>query len=62
MSLNDAVRLLADAGRDGPAFLLTDGADQYLLTDPQPDRLAEVMPRIIRRAGGAWPRRCCASC
>ena len=42
--LNDAVRLLADAGRDGPAFLLTDGADQYLLTDPQPDRLAEVMP------------------
>ena len=42
--LNDAVRLLADAGRDGPAFLLTDGADQFLLTDPQPDRLAEVMP------------------
>jgi uncharacterized protein (DUF1015 family) len=42
--LNDAVQLLADAGRDGPAFLLTDGADQYLLTDPQPDRLAEVMP------------------
>ncbi len=42
--LNDAVRLLADAGRDGPAFLLTDGTDQYLLTDPQPDRLAEVMP------------------
>ncbi len=43
--LNDAVQLLADAGRNGPAFLLTDGADQYLLTDPQPDRLAEVMPR-----------------
>ena len=42
--LNDAVQLLADAGRDGPAFLLTDGADQYLLTDPRPDRLAEVMP------------------
>ena len=43
--LNDAVRLLADAGRDGPAFLLTNGADQYLLTDPQPDLLAEVMPQ-----------------
>ena len=43
--LNDAVQLLADAGRDGPAFLLTDGTDQYLLTDPQPDWLAEVMPR-----------------
>jgi uncharacterized protein (DUF1015 family) len=42
--LDDAVQLLADAGREGPAFLLTDGADQYLLTDPQPDRLAEVMP------------------
>ena len=42
--LDDAVQLLAAAGRDGPAFLLTDGADQYLLTDPQPDRLAEVMP------------------
>jgi len=43
-NLDDAVRALADAGQDGPAFLLTDGADQYLLTDPHPDRLAEVMP------------------
>ena len=45
--LDDAVRVLADAGRRGPAFLLTDGTDgaaQYLLTDPQPGRLAEVMP------------------
>src|SRR5271165_5901745 len=43
-NLDDAVRMLADAGRDGPAFLLTDGAEQYLLTDPHPDRLAEAMP------------------
>jgi len=43
-NLDDAVRVLADAGRDGPAFLLTDGTEQYLLTEPHPDRLAEVMP------------------
>ena len=42
--LDDAVRLLADAGRAGPAFLLADGTEQYLLTDPHPDRLARVMP------------------
>ncbi len=40
----DAVRALADAGRDGPAFLLTDGTEQYLLTDPHPHRLAQAMP------------------
>jgi uncharacterized protein (DUF1015 family) len=43
-NLDDALRELADAGRDGAAFLLTDGTEQYLLTDPDPDRLAEVMP------------------
>ena len=43
-NLDDAVRMLADAGRDGPAFLLTDGTEHYLLSDPHPDRLAEVMP------------------
>ena len=42
--LDEAVRSLAEAGRGGPAFLLTDGTVQYLLTDPQPGRLAEVMP------------------
>ena len=42
--LDDAVRMLARAGQHGPAFLLTDGAEQYLLTDPHPDRLAEAMP------------------
>ena len=42
--LDDAVRMLARAGQHGPAFLLMDGAEQYLLTDPHPDRLAEAMP------------------
>ena len=46
--LDEAVRVLADAGRRGPAFLLTDGltdgSAHYLLSVPQPGRLAEVMP------------------
>ena len=46
--LDEAVRVLADAGRRGPAFLLTDGltdgSAHYLLTEPQPGRLTEVMP------------------
>jgi uncharacterized protein (DUF1015 family) len=41
--LEDAVATLADAGRDGPAFLLTDGDEYYLLTEPAPGRVAEVM-------------------
>jgi uncharacterized protein (DUF1015 family) len=43
-SLDGALPALADAGRDAAAFLITDGAEQYLLTDPRPDRLAEAMP------------------
>ena len=43
-NLDDAVRMLADAGRDGPAFLLTDGTEHFLLSGPHADRLAEVMP------------------
>jgi hypothetical protein len=39
-----AVARLAQAGRGGPAFLLTDGGEQYLLTEPAPDRVAEAMP------------------
>jgi uncharacterized protein (DUF1015 family) len=39
-----AVAGLAQAGRGGPAFLLTDGGEQYLLTEPAPDRVAEAMP------------------
>jgi uncharacterized protein (DUF1015 family) len=39
-----AVAALGQAGRSGPAFLLTDGGEQYLLTDPVPDRVAEAMP------------------
>jgi uncharacterized protein (DUF1015 family) len=42
--LDDAVRTLADAGQDDPAFLLTDGAEHYLVTSPRPDRLAAAMP------------------
>jgi uncharacterized protein (DUF1015 family) len=39
-----AVARLAQAGRGGPAFLLTDGGEQYLLTEPAPERVAEAMP------------------
>jgi uncharacterized protein (DUF1015 family) len=39
-----AVAALAQAGRSGPAFLVTDGGEQYLLTEPAPDRVAEAMP------------------
>jgi uncharacterized protein (DUF1015 family) len=42
--LDGAVAALAGAGQVGPAFLLTDGDEQYLLTDPAPERLAEAMP------------------
>jgi uncharacterized protein (DUF1015 family) len=42
--LDTAVATLAQAGRSGPAFLLTDGGEQYLLTEPAPDRVAEAMP------------------
>jgi hypothetical protein len=42
--LGRAVTALAEAGRRGPAFLLTDGSEQYLLTGPAPDRVAEAMP------------------
>jgi hypothetical protein len=42
--LDTAVATLAQAGRRGPAFLLTDGREQYLLTEPAPDRVAEAMP------------------
>src|SRR6202012_1840027 len=41
-SLDDAVAALGQAGRHGPAFLLTDGDEQYLLTDPVPGRVAEA--------------------
>jgi uncharacterized protein (DUF1015 family) len=43
-ALGPAVTALAEAGRHGPAFLLTDGSEQYLLTGPAPERLAEAMP------------------
>ncbi|HYZ54635.1 MAG TPA: DUF1015 domain-containing protein [Streptosporangiaceae bacterium] len=43
-SLDGGLRTLAEAGRGGTAFLITDGAEQYLLTDPRPGCLAEAMP------------------
>ncbi|WP_374216273.1 DUF1015 domain-containing protein [Frankia sp. R82] len=36
---------LAAAGRDGPAFVLTDGASAHLLTAPDPALLARSLPR-----------------
>jgi uncharacterized protein (DUF1015 family) len=42
--LDDAVRTLAGAGQRDPAFVLTDGAEHFLLTSPRPDRLAAAMP------------------
>jgi hypothetical protein len=42
--LTEAVAALARAGQGGPAFLLADGCEQYLLTSPVPERLAEAMP------------------
>jgi uncharacterized protein (DUF1015 family) len=42
--LDEAVTALAEAGRDGPAFLLTDGTEHYLLTEPRADRAEAAMP------------------
>jgi uncharacterized protein (DUF1015 family) len=42
--LGRALEALADAGREGPAFLLAGGDQFYLLTDPDPVQLDEAMP------------------
>lgn len=42
--LDGALAELAEAGRDGPAFLLTDGTEHYLLSEPRPERLDAAMP------------------
>jgi uncharacterized protein (DUF1015 family) len=42
--LAPAVAALGRAGAHGPAFLLADGCQQYLLTSPDPERVAEAMP------------------
>jgi uncharacterized protein (DUF1015 family) len=39
-----AADLLAKAGVDGPAFVVSDGERAWLLTDPDPDRLAAALP------------------
>jgi len=40
----DALAALADAGKRGPAFVLTDGRRWRLISDPDPVRVAEAMP------------------
>lgn len=42
--LEPALRRLAEAGRDGTAFLLAGSAGCWLLTNPDPDQLACAMP------------------
>ena len=42
--LDAAQRALAGAAPDDPSFLLTDGAEHYLVTSPRPDRLTAAMP------------------
>jgi uncharacterized protein (DUF1015 family) len=49
--LSAAEDLLAKAGVDGVAFVLSDGSRAWLLTDPDPARLAAAMP--IERSA-AW--------
>ncbi len=43
-SLADAERALAEAGQIGPAFVVTDGASHWLLTEPDPAKLQAAMP------------------
>jgi hypothetical protein len=42
--LDAAGEPLVKAGVDGAAFVLTDGSRAWLLTDPDPTRLAEALP------------------
>jgi uncharacterized protein (DUF1015 family) len=42
--LRAAADLLAKAGQDGTAFVVTDGARAWLLTNPDPVKLAAAMP------------------
>lgn len=51
ISLDDALRRLAAAGREGPAFLLAGGPVFRLLSHPDPVQLAASMPA---RASAAW--------
>jgi len=42
--LDAALETLAGAGKGGPAFLVSDGQRRWLLSDPDPSRLAEHVP------------------
>jgi uncharacterized protein (DUF1015 family) len=43
-SVADALEELAKAGVEGTAFLVTDGSTSWLLTEPEPERLAAALP------------------
>lgn len=43
-TVDDALAVLAKAGVDGPAFVLTDGAAHWLLTEPAAAELAAALP------------------
>ena len=43
-SVDDGLDALAKAGVDGPAFLITDGESSWLLSEPDPQRLAAALP------------------
>jgi uncharacterized protein (DUF1015 family) len=43
-SVPDALEELAKAGVDGPAFVVTDGAQSWLLSEPDAGRLSEALP------------------
>jgi uncharacterized protein (DUF1015 family) len=51
LSLDDAQRCLATAGRDGTAFLLAGGAGFRLLSHPDPVQVAASMPAGV---SGSW--------
>jgi uncharacterized protein (DUF1015 family) len=42
--VDDALRALAEAGETGTGFVVTDGTQSWLLTDPDPDRLSAALP------------------
>ena len=50
-ALDDALEGLRKAGVDGPAFVITDGAASYLLTEPDPEQL---MTTLAADRSAAW--------
>jgi len=50
-SVDDALAELAKAGVDGPAFVVTDGARHWLITEPDPAQTQAALPAD---RSGAW--------